>query len=181
MNPVSFCANYKTNTSVISKNNKQPVSIVELDKENDMGLLCDLSELWGKKTGNNVEMLLSDFAKDIDEKPDVNAEHCIVLTLQKDNFDNLDPKKILGVSLFSEEDYENVINWFQVDPSNNFMFNPQKRKYKKVGEAILDYLTYEYDKKPIYVNSSNGAINFYKKYGFKSYDKNFPNYLYYEA
>lgn len=183
MNPISFCAQYRTDAIVQYKNTPLNASIVVLDKEdeNDIEALLDLSELWDKQKENYVAQLLSEFVKDIDEKPDVKSEHCIALTTQKKDFDKLDPKKILGVSLFSEEDIENEINWFQVEPQNTYSFKPVSREYANAGYSLLDYLTNNFKGKTIYVNSANSAIGFYKKYGFKQYDKNFPNSLYYNA
>ncbi|MBR1619238.1 GNAT family N-acetyltransferase [bacterium] len=180
MNSVSFSGSFKSDIYIKSKQNddfaEKKAKIVELDKnnENDLESLHNVSLLWSKESSNFVPYLFSDFIKDDEFKPDVNQDHCLILTLQDDNFENIDPKKVLGVSLFSEEDIENELNWLQVQPKNNSVFSPADRTYKGVGRAIVSYIKNQYTGKPIYVNSSNTAINFYKKLGFETYDKDCP-------
>ena len=83
----------------------------ELDKNNieDLQSLHNLSLLWSKEQQNYIPYLFSDFIKDDDFKPDVNTDHCFVLTLQDKNFENIDPQKVLGITLFSEEDIDYLI------------------------------------------------------------------------
>lgn len=187
MNPISFTACLKSNTTIQSRqgNNFSPKQayIVELDKndEQDLTSLHNISLLWSKENSNFVPYLFSDFIKDVEFKPDVNKDHCFVLTLQEDDFEKIDPQKVLGTALFSEEDIENELNWLQVQPKNNSVFQPVNRKYKDVGTAIVSYIQDKYAGKPIFVNSSNTAIDFYKKLGFKSYDKDCPCSLHCEA
>ena len=164
MNPISFTASLKSDTTIQSRNrdgfSPKRAYIVELDKNdvNDLTSLHNVSLLWSKENSNFIPYLFSDFTQDIEFKPDVNADHCLVLTLQDDNFENIDPKKVLGVSLFSEEDIENELNWLQVQPKNNSNFKPESRKYKGAGTAIVSYLKNKYMGKPIFVNSSHSAI-----------------------
>ncbi len=187
MYPISFSASLKSDDVTIQSRKGRKIVpkqayIVELKKNgNDLKSLYNLSLLWDKEGKNLVPYLLSDFIKDIDEKPDVNDEHCFALTLQDSDFENIKPEKILGVSLFSEEDIENEINWLQVQPKNNSIFEPANREYEDVGTAIVDYLKAQYAGKSMYANVSAGAIDFYRKQGFKSYDKKFPCSMYFKV
>lgn len=188
MNPISFTARLKSEDVTIQSRQgsvytPKQAYIVELDKNDgdDLQSLHNVSLLWGKEKANFVPYLFSDFIKDTEFKPDVNSDHCLVLTLQDKNFEKIDPAKILGVSLFSEEDIENELNWLQVQPKNTSRFQPVDRKYKNVGTAIINYIRENYEGKPIFVNSSNTAIDFYKKLGFESYDEEHPCSLHYEA
>lgn len=187
MNPISFCANYKSFATILSGNNKnrkeEQVFIAELDKDNgnDIEAMLEASLLWDKENNNNLSSILSDFVKDIDEKPDVNADHCLVLTLQNNDFGTLDAEKILGAILFSEQEFSNEINWFQVEPKNNHFSSENERKYRKIGDSLLKYLLSNFKSKRICVNSTPDAIKFYQKYGFKPYDIDYPTSLYYDA
>lgn len=184
MNPISFTARLKSDEVTISRyGSPKQAYIVELDKNDDKDLksLHNVSLLWSKEKANFVPYLFSDFIKDNEFKPDVNADHCLMLTLQGDNFENIEPEKVLGVSLFSEEDIENELNWLQVQPKNTARFQPVNREYKNVGTAIVNYIQNVYEGKPIFVNSSNTAIDFYKKLGFESYDENHPCSLHYSV
>ncbi len=184
---VSFNGSFKSDIYIKSKQKDdfadKKAKIVELDKnnENDLESLHNVSLLWNKECPNFVPYLFSDFIKDDEFKPDVNQDHCLILTLQDNNFENIDPQKILGVSLFSEEDNENELNWLQVQPQNNSVYSPANRTYKGVGQAIVSYIKNQYTGKQIFVNSSDAAINFYKKLGFETYDEKYPCYLYCEA
>lgn len=187
MNPICFTANFKSNATIQARSgnnfyNKR-ASIVELDKNSveDLSSLYKLSLLWDKESKNNVSYIFSDFIDDKSESNGVKDTHCVVLTLQKDNFEKLKPEKILGVSLFSEQDYDNELNWLQVEPKNNKTDNSSGRKYKNIGSALCKYFKYTYTDKPIYVRSANTATDFYISNGFKPYDVNYPQYLYYVA
>jgi len=187
MNPISFTASLKSDTTIHSRQGQaftpKKAYIVELDKNDvhDLTSLHNISLLWSKEKANFVPYLFSDFIKDVEFKPDVNADHCFVLTLQNENFQNIDPAKVLGVTLFSEEDIENELNWLQVQPKNTSRMEPVNRKYRNVGTAIVNYIRDNYDDKPIFVNSANTVIGFYKKLGFESYDEKHPCSLHYGA
>lgn len=187
MNSICFTANFKTNATIQTRSgynfSNQRASIVELDRNSaqDLSSLYKLSLLWDKESKNNVSYIFSDFINDINESNGVKDTHCVVLTLQKDNFEKLKHDKILGVALFSEQDYDNEINWLQVEPKNNKTDNPSGRKYKNIGSTLCQYFKCTYTDKPIYVRSANDATNFYISNGFKPYDVNYPQYLYYVA
>ena len=187
MNPISFTASYKTSAVIQTRRgdsfNPVQAYIVELDKNNaeDLNSLHKVSRLWNKENSNLIYYMLADFIQDLDLKPDVNENHCLILTTQKDNFENIDPQKVLGAMLFSEENMENELNWLQVQPKHNSKFKPVSRRYKGVGTALVSYLKAKFTDKPIYVYSSNTAIDFYKKLGFNTYDDKYPCSMYYEA
>ena len=95
-------------------------------------------------------------------------EHYFAATTQDSNYKNLDYKKILGVSMFSETNEPvNEINLFEVKP-NTSKSHSKNREYKKIGTALLNYIQNTYNQKPIYVISRDEAIDFYLKNNFKS-------------
>ena len=187
MTPINFTARFLADTSVsriVTRDKTVPeqAAIVELDRndKNDMEALYELSDIWNKRGTSYAYSIYCDAIKGYDYD-DVVKEHYIALTTQKDNFDTLDSNKVLGLTLFSETNTpDNEINWLQVDPENN---NSSKidRNYKMVGSAIINYIKSAYPEKPVYVQSVENALDFYKKNGFDIRSENKPNSLYLEC
>ena len=67
----------------------------------------------------------------------------------------------------------------QVKPSTNFR-NSQDRKYTGIGSALVNYIK-EISDKPIYVQSADDAIGFYRKQGFKSQEAQIPSKMIWEV
>ena len=154
------------------------VSIVELDKdsEDDVKALYKTSILWldqGAKYSSNI---YHEAVKGY-EYDDIEREHYFALTTQNEGFNKLDSEKILGLMLFSNTRHDtDQICWFQVRPNTNTTDSWQ-REYKGVGKSMMDLIKVINYNKPIYVQSSDKAVEFYKKQGFIVDDKNTPSCL----
>lgn len=177
MMPISFTASYICNANIKYNNRKnkqvdKEIAIVELDKssENDRNAIFKAAMLWDRPCTQNYAWNVYN-RMECNKFDEVEKEHFIALTSQKDDYDKLDYKKILGVTQFSElyRD-ENSIDWFQVKPLYNYVSSKNHRKYSHVGDQMIKYIIQNYHNKPIYVSSAEEAIEFYEKYGFKSED-----------
>jgi len=190
MNNISFTSQLTKNMTIQCRNgasncSDKSVSIVELDRHDsrDLDALYAIGEDWSKQGFNYAPCIFTSAASDKDESDwmDKIKEHYIALTLQEDNFDKLDPKKILGLSLLSEYKYDNEIDFLQVKPTNSYSKVGTERKYKKIGTTMLDYIKSISQTKPIYVNSAVDAVDFYEMNDFKRILKNDPTQLCYNA
>ena len=175
MNTVSFTAKYICNTHIKEyKKNSPPqdkeVVIVELDKksEGDKAAIFNIAKSWDIPNKRNYSWCMYNSFKREKQKCK-SKNHIYALTTQNKSFDKLDSKKILGLIQFSELPRgENSIDWFQVRPKYNYVISKDNRKYTHVGKALLEFTQKKFSKKPIYVSSSEDAIEFYEKYGFVS-------------
>jgi len=171
MPPISFKANYLKTVTIpcrSSQNEDVPkeASVVEFDKsdENDLRSLSDVADLWDDKSSTFAYPIYME-AKD-KTAPEA---HYIGLTLQNSDYNKINPQKVLGLAVFDEKDApENQLGWLQVDPSNNFSDSLSNRSCKNVGTTLIDYVKERYSNKPIFVNSTLSAIDFYKKNGFEN-------------
>lgn len=171
MTPINFKASFLKTVYIPQKvsdlNYKnQEVSIVELDPKNQKDVMA-LAE-----TVCKWESIAPGFSSEIYNEalkpkmyPDIVAEHYLALTTQNKDYKNLDANKVLGLALFSETmDSENQLNWLQVNPTTNKK-NSTERKFKNIGTELVNYMKQITDK-PIYVQSADDAVPFYKKNGF---------------
>ncbi|MBR1425351.1 GNAT family N-acetyltransferase [bacterium] len=174
MNSIFFGASFLSNTHIQAKKKfrnkyeQKTANIVEIDPKNpdDKEALHEVSKKWDKQYISFAWNIYNDAVEDFDY-PDVKAEHFLALTTQKNNFDKLNPDKVLGLALVSERAYDDFeINWLQVEPNNNSVDFHKNRQYKQVGRAMMNYICKTYSDKPIVVNPANTAVEFYKKYGF---------------
>lgn len=170
---VNFTASFVKPAQVMKRHTGErfkPVklSIVELDKTNsaDMESLYRTSILWNEQGAKYSSDLYHDAIKGY-EYDDIEKEHYYALTEQMKDFDKLDSEKVLGLMLFSKTKYGecDTITWLQVRPNTNTP-NSWNREYKGVGKALIDLLKVRNYNKPIYVQSSGSAVEFYKKQGF---------------
>lgn len=189
MNTINFTAKFIEKKQILKKehgNDYKPcdVSIVELDKNDsrDVSALGKTSLDWiiqgdGILTYNIYKNAVNQYSDFDNEK-----EHYLAVTTQDSDYENLDYKKILGLSLFSETSSPvNEINLFEVRPNISKSLS-KNREYKKAGTALLNYIQNTYTQKPIYVISRDESINFYLKNNFKPInDHSDCPYLMYEA
>lgn len=182
MTPINFTGSFIKNITIpkLSTNGKttsEKVSLVKLDKNDKL----DVETL--AKTAYSWENIKSGFTPDIycdalktKNYPDVDQEHYLALTTQNKNFEMVEPNKILGLALYFEKKTPaNEIVWLQSNPSTNH--ESGVRTYKKIGTTLVDYMKGLF-KKPLYVQSTDNAIPFYQKQGFKSLDT--PSKMIYE-
>lgn len=178
-NNISFGATFRLNTYInASKTHKRtPAAIVELAKTDvkDIDTLVNISRDWekdGKKNSgfsNYVNMILARLSND-DADPE-QTEHYLALTLQKDNYEKLNSKDVLGVSLFTENGTAGDLDFLQVAPKTCKTFETPERKYRNVGSAMIDYLKKAFSNVHIFVNPAPSAKGFYTKKGFVQYCK----------
>ena len=170
MNQINFTANFVQNTTIKKKEKSTSeavnteVALVELDPndKNDIKTIEDLSYDWGY-LGTYIGSIYSNMVKEVSYE-DVEKEHYYAVTTQENNFDKLDPNRILGVMLFLETtpDTElNEIKYIEVNPSTNRTLN-RNRKYIGVGSSMLKFLFENYKQKPIYARSDVRATKFYE-------------------
>ncbi len=190
MNTVTFTSQFKKNMIIQTRDGSsnycdKTVSVVELDRKNnhDIDTMFAIGDNWSKQGFNYAQSILISAISDEDETDwtDKLKEHYIAMTLQDDNFEKLDPKKVIGLSLLSEYNYDNEINYLQVKPTNSYSKVGEKRKYKKIGTAMLDYMKSISEQKPIFVNSALEAVNFYTMNDFKRVSEEDPTKLYYNV
>ena len=91
----------------------------------------------------------------------------MALTEQTDNFEKLQPEKILAESSVSAFPFSKSINIddFQVHPKHNYF--AQDRQFKKVGEALLNAIKRIFDGKEIILHAVPKSIDFYTKNEFR--------------
>lgn len=172
MNRINFTANLVKQTQVqetADNNNYIPsdVSIVELDKhdERDIKSLYKTIILWKDQNAKYSSEIYHEAVKGY-EYDDTEQEHYFALTSQKNDFNNLDPERILGLMLFSQTNRtEDEINWLQVRPNTSHK-QTWKRQYKGIGEGLINLLKGTWLNKPIHVQADVNAVEFYKKMGF---------------
>jgi hypothetical protein len=171
MTPISFTATYKDRINISYRNRSneikdKEVSLVEMDKTVDRDAVFKTACLWqiDNNTRNYSWYILS--AMERDKEPEVESEHFLAVTTQKDNFENLDYKKVLGMVMVSEEEDCSVIDWMQVKPGYAFFDNKNSRKYFHVGKAMRNYVQQNYSALPLYVYPAIGIEDFYIQGGF---------------
>ena len=186
MNTINFTANLIKHTQIPKRfvdDEYYPstVSIVELDKNNDTDVeaLKQTSYLWNDQQAKYSSNIYHEAVKGYDYD-NIEAEHFLALTEQTGSYERLNPNCILGLMLFSQTyDDEDEITWLQVRP-NTYSKQTWKREYKEVGKSLIDLLKETKLKKPIHVQSSNEAVEFYKKQGFTTREDDGGTSLYLE-
>ena len=186
-NTINFRARFIQKVPIQKYNNKtqsyEPIraNFVELDPKNsrDVDAVCNISETW------KGQLFAGDIANRAEkiERGEL-SEHnnkIYLLTTQKKKFhrlkdgsflnleeNRLDDGKILGAMLVERKLAEpDEIRYFQVKPTLKYGIN--NRKFAHVGEAMLESAKRIYNK-TITLFSSAGAVDFYKKHGFKLVD-----------
>lgn len=189
MTPINFTARYirPANIQKLDGNTYKPhkASLVEME-------LSDRQA---------IERVAYDWMEPLAEKiseESVNigrgGTHIYAVTNQAEQFEKLNPNKVLGMMLFRETPFfetHNVIDYFQVSPDaispsygdkNNkiltkimdLIFKPKKNEHKHVGQALLDSVKDMFGDKPIELYALDEAKSFYIKNGFKKM-KGFAN------
>ena len=187
MSSINFTARLVSNPIIKQRSSmfdykKQQASIVELDcrSMDDIKALSEASDRWMGRGGKYIDDILdvalyeSNMEGALYESNILNIknDHFYALTTQKQNFDQLKPKNILGVMLFTERiGSNNEIQLLEVSPTTSKTKN-YIRKYKQVGRRLVEYVQDKYSNKDIEVWADFDARNFYKKLGFKKKAKN---------
>ena len=197
MNQVSFKGTFINPVNIQQKkgNEYKPLttSFVELNPsdKNDLNVLKDLRDDW---MGESNYYILDDA---ILSSKSPNNKKFYALTMQNNNYKNLDNKKILGIVEFSNEKEINFIDFLQVHHNYrtekplspltqkivNFFFkeNPNNKiergnKFKGIGTAIVNSLKNISNKSILYI-ATDYEKSFFKKNGFLKTDFAYPNHL----
>lgn len=182
MTPISFKANFIRNTyikQVVTPDTSKDkeVALVELDinHKNDISALKTVARDWDSRAFGYAGCIYDDAIKTL-KYPDT-KEHYYALTTQKEDYKNLDPKKILGLTLFSDKkSSKNELNWLQVEPDSCYN-SKQNRPYKNIGRALVEYIK-EISDKTISVYPARKATPFYRKLGFEKETSKYPTLLF---
>ena len=174
---VNFTAILKDYSPVVKKYDKdigiyndEKVSFVEIDtsNKNDIKALRDIAFEWCR--GDTYAGQIYDDArqKSINRYYDYeNKLRFYAITSQKDDFDNLDYKKILAVCKSEEKSSEKMyLNYLQVKPSCIY---ERPSNYKMVGTGFLDSLKKYYDEITLTSLKLKKVLKFYKNNGFMFY------------
>ena len=142
-------------------------SIVELnaDSENDLLALNKANCEWG-----NCKTILCDITRIFNflnnKTRESQAERFFALTKQKENFEKLNEKDLLGVlQTRRNKDQTLEIENFQVAPDTNY--NAVVRNYKNIGKSLIECIKEVFkNEKEILLEAEKSSIPFYEKQGF---------------
>ena len=142
-------------------------SLVEFDKKdaNDLAALQTLIKNWK----GYIKYLLKSYEP---------SERTIGLTVQKRNFEKINPKKMLGILQYYEQKKSILLARFQTAPNAEYSENNYKRKYKETGSRLIERVLPPQNNKSVSLLSSDEAIPFYEKQGFKHL-KGTSNFMYF--
>lgn len=159
---------YKRSFFNRKKYNPQEVSFVKLDAfdDKDYKLMRNLSKSWGYSYAKSIEK----FARITSLK-----YIAYVLTKQKSDFENLEPKKVLGIVQGWSYKNNTHIEYLQVNPKFAKQENAPRGKYKSIGTAILDCYKNFKKTQTITLTSDKRAKKFYEKQGFVVEHELYPN------
>lgn len=176
VNSISFTGKYLQTKTIKHKNAENMfhdcrVKLVELDSDcsNDVDALSMVNYSWdsGKTLLANINEEFRDCREF--ENPSL-FKNFFVMTTQRDNFENLKPKKVIGAAEVFVRDPEAVtLKYLQVDPKNNMQC--KERQFKGIGTAILDGLKEIFKGRDIILEpvKDKGVKKFYKSNGFQPY------------
>ena len=148
--------------------NTVPSSIVKIDRNNpnDIKALDRAVEEWGE--GDIYGKDIVDSAKRLGAGKNSNTKKSTIyaLTLQQNNFENLDGAKILGLSeLITYGKKRAEINFLQVKPA--CAGKNEQKQYLNVGRSIINLFQRMHANKELLVKADYRAANFYEKMNFE--------------
>ena len=167
---INFKANYLNTTNIekLSPTTKKfvphEVSFVEINPrlKDDIKALKKMTKLWGEDSTFASPILY--FAKTDPRK------RTFFITEQKDSFEKIDPKKILGITQLGKEIAgECSIEYLETKPG--LQYSDKGREYKKIGSCILDGLKEIFQDKTLKVDYIFDRVEFYLHNGFDFRDE----------
>lgn len=171
-NSISFGAKFIQNSTIqkynptTKKYMPEDVSFIEIipKDNNDKRVLKQLNKQW--QGPNYTGSILDDMLECSSDYSSINSRF-FAITTQKKNLKHLDHKLILGLAEMELSDPKTpFLEYLQVHP--NFIGQLFESKCKHIGTAILDSLKNMYSS--ITLHSTDSALDFYKKNGFKLID-----------
>ena len=173
---ISFKAKLMGETTVKLYNSKtsayenRPAYFIRYDKrsEADLVSVLDTSRLWkrGDKYAKNIANNLYCAHKRKPFRLHINKFYA--LTLQKNNFEKVNPEKVLAMAETLNKNGTMYLEFLQVNPKYTAGF--ANRKYKDCGQAIVESLKNIRIIKDIILASNAHSVKFYEKCGFVQKD-----------
>ena len=169
MDNIHFGANFIGRVSVKKKNimgrfKTEKVSLLCIDTLNkdDIQALKHTRETWKDLTIHIYE----DANMFYQNKERSKFHHIFALSEQNDNFEKLQPEKILAESAISAYPTSKSISidYFQVHPKHNYF--AKDRQFKKVGEAMLNAIKKIFEDREILLHAVPKSTDFYAKNDF---------------
>jgi len=169
--PMKYCPTVMKLNNEDKSYRQEQVSMVEIDLDNkkDIEALSNLSENW---TNANLITSIYSEAKEMSEEEEYRLDYRFyAITSQNDNFENLDPEKIISVCEIetSEDDDSAFIEYIQSHPDSAHKIYPE---YKRGASAMLDGLKYYYNDIRLYAIPTKDVLNFYKRNDFYPSSRN---------
>lgn len=173
---INFKAKYNSNGTIKRLNKKQnydniPAYFVELNvnSKKDLNALKKVADNWkGNIYATDVYERLK-FYHYNNSNASALEERFFALTTQRNNFNKLNFKKILGVvEIFLPLGEDPEIEFLQTNPK----FLKKNPKIKHIGKTIVDNIKKILKDETIALYSTYNAIPFYEKQGFKIIEDN---------
>lgn len=167
---ICFGAIFKNPVKILKKDvtgNYIPhnAAFVEIEPNNnaDIKALANINRYWAERDQYACDM----YATALELRSDKalqNNTRIFAVTEQKDKFEKLNDKKILGLAEVSTRKPKVFyISYIQVDPRNVFSISPE---FKRVGTRILDSVKL-FANRILLSPSSKSIAKFYEENGFK--------------
>lgn len=164
MNSVSFKANFADNSFVKARQlngryDDKQISLVKVShSEADKNSMYDVFMRWN--AGYAESILIDYFWEPVNKNLALYA-----LTEQLNNYEKLQPEKVLGLVEVKDNSDNYKINYIQV--RSDCICSKRDKSFCGIGTALMKYVINLAGDKNIYLNSVKKAIDFYTKFGFK--------------
>lgn len=184
MDAINFTANHLRYVNVARRSAEgyKPcrASLVEMECSNrrDIEAINATASIWEDSL---TAFVSSDMQKAARKKPQ-DTFHVYAITTQKEDFENINPEKILGVVHITEnvKGLGHKVEVLQTNP--DYMYDrttTAKREYKNVGRGLISFIKEKFNDKPLYLYPTKDAVKFYEKQGFTSEKVADTNYMFY--
>lgn len=147
---INFQAKYIRNEYIPRKgtNDLEKVSIIKFTKlhKNDQKALDVVAKSWKKITGDKstyANDMCIEFREAALLKKDEFKREFYGLTLQQEDFETINPSKILGLAEIStmrtSEDFIlHILDYLETHPNN--VYNNENREYMNIGKVLLKFI-----------------------------------------
>lgn len=156
------------NSTIIKKFDREktgfvefPVNFIKLEPS-DVRIIDILAEYWKGAEYINKVATASHWMQTV-------PIDFYAITEQKEDFDRLDPLKILGIAEMRDDNYRKgfkELHHLQIKPGVINVDNNGRKFYKHAGTAILNSLKKIYKNISLFSNDSKNVQKFYEKNGF---------------
>lgn len=143
---------------------KAHVAEIDFNSSSDLKALDDLRESWAD--GHFIEDIFIDAKKLHNRKwRNDGTKKIFVLTAQNDNFEELEPHKVLSICELSGIYGKGAeVSYIETNPEYRCK---SSAKYKRNGKALMEFLQSQFDKLTLNAIDEDYIHNFYKSLGFK--------------